>query len=129
MLGCAKNEVVLPDGTKVKVELATTQQQTERGLMFREKLEKDSGMLFIFPKEEARYFWMKNTLIDLDIIFIGSKGEIKNIASNVPHSYIAAPEEEIATAEGFGKYVLEVNSGFAKTHNLKIGDSLYIKVK
>ena len=124
-----QNEVILPDGTGIEVELAKTRQQTERGLMFRENLEENKGMLFIFSKDEERYFWMKNTLIDLDIIFINSQGTIENIAQNVPHSYIAAPQEEVATAEGFGKYVLEVNSGFAKKHNLKAGDRLNLKVK
>ena len=129
MVGCMQNEVILPDGTGIEVELAKTRQQTERGLMFRENLEENKGMLFIFSKDEERYFWMKNTLIDLDIIFINSQGTIENIAQNVPHSYIAAPQEEVATAEGFGKYVLEVNSGFAKKHNLKAGDRLNLKVK
>lgn len=124
-----QNEVVLPNGTKIEVELAKTREETEKGLMFRENLAKNKGMLFIFSKDEARYFWMKNTLIDLDIIFIDSEGKIVTIAEEVPHSYIAAPEEEIATAEGFGKYVLEVNSGFAKEHNLKEGDRLNLKIK
>ena len=127
--GCIQNEVVLPDGTKVGVELAKTREQTERGLMFRENLEENNGMLFVFSQDDDRYFWMKNTLIDLDIIFINSQGKIVNIAEKVPHSYIAAPEEEIATAKGFGKYVLEVNSGFAQKHNLKIGDRLNLKIK
>jgi Uncharacterized conserved protein len=129
LVGCMQNEVILPDGTKIEVELAKTRQQTERGLMFRENLEENKGMLFIFSKDEERYFWMKNTLIDLDIIFIDSKGKIINIAEEVPHSYIAASEEEVATAEGFGKYVLEVNGGFAKKHNLKAGDRLNLKIK
>ena len=129
LAGCSQNEVILPDGTKIEVELAKTAQETERGLMFRENLEENKGMLFIFAKDENRYFWMKNTLIDLDMIFINSKGEIVNIAQKVPHSYIAAPQEEIATAIGFGKYVLEVNSGFAQKHNLKTGDRLILKIK
>lgn len=129
LLGCTKNQVVLPDGTTLQIELAKTEKETERGLMFREHLGEKEGMLFIFPKDDIRLFWMKNTLIDLDIIFINSKGIITSIVSQVPHSYIGAPEEEIATAGGFGKYVLEVNSGLAKKHNLKTGDRLSLKIK
>ncbi len=129
LVGCMQNKVILPDGTEIEIELAKTREQTERGLMFRENLDENKGMLFIFSKDENRYFWMKNTLIDLDIIFVDSKGKIVNIAEKVPHSYIAAPEEEVATAEGFGKYVLEVNSGFSQKHNLKAGDRLNLKIK
>lgn len=129
LLGCGKNEVILPDGSAIQVELAQTQEETERGLMYRESLGEKEGMLFIFPQNDIRLFWMKNTLIDLDMIFIDSTGKITNIADKVPHSYIDAPEEEIATAGGFGKYVLEVNAGFAIKHNLHQGDKLIINVK
>ena len=111
------------------METALCDEDRTRGLMFRENLGKNEGMLFIFPKDDVRFFWMKNTLIDLDMIFIDSNGAITNIAENVPHSYIGAPEEEIATAGGIGKYVLEVNSGFAAEHNLKRGNKLIISVK
>lgn len=129
LIGCGKNEVLLPDGTAVQVELAQTQEETELGLMYRETLGENEGMLFIFPEDDFRLFWMKNTLIDLDMIFIDSTGEIINIADKVPHSYIDAPQDEIATAGGFGKYVLEVNGGFAIKHNLHQGDKLTIKLK
>ncbi len=129
LLGCGKNEVILPDGSSIQIELAQTQEETERGLMYRETLGENEGMLFIFEQDDIRLFWMKNTLIDLDMIFIDSTGKIVNIADSVPHSYIDAPEEEIATAGGFGKYVLEVNAGFALKHNLHQGDKLIINIK
>ena len=129
LFGCGQNKVILPDGNTLQVEIAKTQEQTERGLMFRENLEEKQGMLFIFAQDDKRLFWMKNTLIDLDMIFIDSTGRITSIASDIPHSYIGAPEEEIAHAAGFGKYVLEVNSGFANKYNLKPGDMLILKIK
>lgn len=129
LLGCGKSKIILPDGSSIKIELAQTQEETERGLMFRENLSEREGMLFIFPKDDIRLFWMKNTLIDLDMIFIDGNGGITSIANNIPHSYIGAPEEEIARAAGFGKYVLEVNSGFANKYNLKPGDMLTLKIK
>ena len=126
---CTQNKVLLPDGTAIKVELASTPKQAERGLMFRENLAPKEGMLFIFDKNDFRLFWMKNTLIDLDIIFINDQGYITSIASEVPHSYIGAPEEEIAQAAGFGKYVLEINGGAAQKYNLEEGDKLTLKIK
>lgn len=124
---CSKNQIILPDGKKLKAELALTQEQKERGLMFREELPQDQGMLFIFERDDWRFFWMKNTLIDLDMLFLDSSGVITSISEEVPHSYLGAPEEEIATAAGFGKYVLEINSGAAKQYNLKTGDRLDLK--
>lgn len=129
LFGCAKNKIVLPDGSSIKIELAKTQEETERGLMFRKELGDKEGMLFIFPEDNIRLFWMKNTLIDLDMIFIDGTGKITSISRQVPHSYVGAPEEEIAQAAGFGKYVLEVNSGFADKHNLHPGDKLIIGIK
>ena len=129
LAACKQNAVILPDGTAVKVEVAITPEQAERGLMFRENLPENQGMLFIFDKDDMRLFWMKNTLIDLDMIFIDSENKIVFIAPQVPHSYLGAPEEEITQVLGFGKYVLEVNSGFAKKHNLKQGDRLVLKIK
>ena len=129
LFGCGQSKVILPDGTALKIEIAQTQEETERGLMFRQSLGEKEGMLFIFPQDDIRLFWMKNTLIDLDMIFIDSTGQIINIAKQVPHSYLGAPEEEIAQAAGFGKYVLEVNSGLADKYNLNAGDRLVLKIK
>ena len=129
LLGCVHNQILLPNGKVIKVELAKTEEETERGLMFRQYLVENEGMLFVFPKDDIRLFWMKNTLIDLDMVFIDSTGEITSIAKEVPHSYIGALEEEIAQIAGFGKYVLEINAGLADKYNLKAGDRLILKIK
>ena len=126
---CKQNKVLLPGGAVFEVEIAKTPQQTERGLMFRENLEDKQGMLFIFEKNDIRLFWMKNTLIDLDMLFIDDSGAITSIAKNMPRSYLGAPEEEIAQAAGWGKYVLEVKAGTAQKYNLKEGDKLILKIK
>jgi len=111
-------EIILPDGSKVKAELAITPQEAEKGLMFRTELPEGSGMLFIFDKDDSRYFWMKNTLIDLDIIFITSDKKVFSSAENVPHSYTYTPDNQVATAAGFGQYVLELPAGSVKKHNI-----------
>lgn len=129
LCGCGQSKVFLPDGSAVQIEIADTPKKAERGLMFRETLDEQKGMLFVFEKDDFRLFWMKNTLIDLDMVFIDSNGVITSIASQVPHSYLGAPEEEITQVPGWGKYVLEIKGGTAQKHNLKQGDSLKLIIK
>jgi len=73
-----------PDGTRAsfRVEIAATPEQRERGLMFRRELEADRGMVFVFPQEEVQTFWMKNTYIPLDMIFLASDGRVVGIVEN-----------------------------------------------
>lgn len=113
-----KTTVTLPDGFVVNVRIADTMQKQERGLMFVEKLPENEGMLFVFPREEEQAFWMKNTLVDLDIVFIDENKAVTSIAYELPHSYVYTPDSEIPVAFGEGKYVLELAAGTAKKHNL-----------
>lgn len=99
------------------VELALTPAQQERGLMFREKMAPDAGMLFVFDRSEPQAFWMKNTLIPLDMIFIRTDGTIANIVEK------AAPQTlDPRTSEGPAKAVLELNGGIARFLDIKPGD-------
>ena len=106
---------------EVFVEIADSPDEWERGLMFRESLKENSGMLFIFKDSKERNFWMKNTLVELDIIFINKNFEIVNIKNAIP-----CEKEPCESYESVlpAKYVLEVNSGFAEKNNLNIGDGL-----
>lgn len=122
-------EIILPDGFIVKAELAVTPEETEKGLMFRTELPEGTGMLFVFDSDEPRYFWMKNTLIDLDIIFITSDLKVFSYAANVPHSYVYTPDAQVATAGGFGRYVLELPAGSVKKHSIKEGSALEFYLK
>ena len=98
------------------VELATSPQQISQGLMFRRQMAADAGMLFVFEPHQA-VFWMKNTFIPLDMIFIGTDGRILNIAERtIPHSETPVP------ASGPTRAVLEVNGGTASRLGLKPGD-------
>lgn len=111
---------------KMKVELAATPYQWAKGLMFREFLPEDSGMLFVFPDERLRSFWMKNTKIPLDIIFISKDGKIVDIKENFepcPEAQLACPSYNSAAPS---MYVLETNSGFAKKNDIKINDTIEI---
>nr|WP_155133976.1 DUF192 domain-containing protein [Roseibium sp. RKSG952] len=100
-----------------QVEVAETDHERSRGLMFRTEMADNAGMLFVFSKEGQRYFWMKNTPLPLDIIFINRAGEIVHIAKEtVPFSETVIPSEKPA------KYVLELNGGTTDELGISVGD-------
>ena len=103
----------------VRVELARTPAQREQGLMYRKELAPDAGMLFTFPEEGYPVFWMKNTLIPLDMIFINAAREVVGIVAR------AKPESlERLAVDRPAKYVLEVNAGFCDLHHIERGDRM-----
>ncbi len=104
---------------KFDVELALNDAERSRGLMFRQKLGPYDGMLFDFHREAPVSFWMKNTLIPLDMIFIAADGTIRSIHANaVPHSTETIPSQFPVRA------VLEINGGSAKLLGIKPGDTV-----
>ena len=109
-----------------KVEIASTSEELSKGLMFRENLEKNSGMLFIFPENGIYGFWMKNTLIPLDIIWINSNKEIVFIKDNA----LPCKTEicETYSSDEKALYVLELNSGTADKIGLEIGDEVELRL-
>ena len=109
----------------IDIEIADEEPERMRGLMDRFTLPENAGMLFIFPEEELRSFWMKNTYISLDIIYINSDKEIVSIQKYTqPQSTSSIPSEKQA------KYVLEVNAGFSDKYMLQTGDKIdYTKLK
>jgi uncharacterized membrane protein (UPF0127 family) len=103
----------------VQVEIADTAAARELGLMYRQHLGKDAGMLFIFKQPQQLTFWMKNTEIPLDMIFAGADGIVVGIIANAePFS------ERQLSVDGDSQYVLEVNGGFAQRHEIRPGDRL-----
>jgi len=100
----------------VAVEIVKTQAQIERGLMFREHLPPDQGMLFLMSEDKVWTFWMENTLIPLDMIFIASDLTIAGIVEN------AAPRSQDLRSVGKpSRYVLEVNGGYCAAHKVTAG--------
>ena len=99
------------------VEVATTPEQMAVGLMFRADMPADEGMLFIYPSEQQVSFWMKNTLIPLDMLFISADGHIRHIAQRT----IPLDETPIPSIEEV-KAVLEVNGGTVERLGIKTGD-------
>lgn len=126
--GLAVTPLRFPDGKTIQVDLAVTPDQREIGLMNRVKLPKDYGMLFVFPYEIRLEFWMKNTLVDLDIIFIDKTGRVTAVHPRVPRSTPETPDEKLARRSGLGQFVLELPSGAAARHKLKVGRFLRFKV-
>jgi uncharacterized membrane protein (UPF0127 family) len=103
----------------VRVELARTDTERERGLMYRNHLDPDAGMLFLFPRPAPLAFWMRNTLIPLDMIFIDQDRRILGIVEN------AAPETETARrVDGDSQYVLEIVGGMSQRWGIRAGSAV-----
>ncbi len=117
-------DVSLPDGFVIRAAIADTPQKTQKGLMFVKELPPDAGMLFVFDKEDEQYFWMKNTLVDLDIIFLDAQQRIRTQYARVPHTYTYTPDAQIPVVSGRARYVLECAAGTIMRHSLKNGDRL-----
>lgn len=101
------------------VELADDEAERAQGLMFREKMAADAGMLFVYPQPQRAVFWMKNTLLPLDMIFVGENGKVLSVHSG------AIPLDETPIDGGPGvQYVLEVNSGVAAAQGIAPGAEL-----
>ena len=111
-------EIVTKSGVQVfSVEMATTEQEKETGLMYRKELPDGKGMLFDFSPEQQVSMWMKNTYIPLDMIFIRADGRILRIAENTePLS------TKIISSGGLAKGVLEVIAGTAQKYGIAPGD-------
>ena len=109
------------------VELALSPEDREQGLMFRDCLGKDKGMLFVFMTEKEYSFWMKNTLIPLDIIWLNKNKEIVFISeNNQPCKNNDCP---IIKTNKKAKYILELNGGMINKIDLKIGDKANFNIE
>ena len=114
-----------PDGTRIRVELAVTDEERALGLMFRDALAPDAGMLFLFQGDGKVPFWMKNTFIPLDMIWISATGEVVDVHAGVqPCRFDPCPSVEPARP---GRAVLEVNAGFAAAHGVRPGAVLQFR--
>ena len=103
----------------IDIEIANDEHKTAQGLMYRSSMPHNAGMLFLMPSEEIQGFWMRNTYIALDMIFVNSKMEIVTIHANT------TPMNEnsyISTAPAL--YVVEVNAGYCNKNNIKEGDKI-----
>lgn len=107
---------------KVDIEIADTDYERQTGLMYRKSMEDDQGMLFIYPNEAPRSFYMKNTYIPLDIIFYGKDSSAVSFQENAkPLDETSLPSEKPA------QFILELNAGKVKEWNIELGDKIDFK--
>ena len=107
----------LKNQEKLTIEIANNEAETTQGLMYRRTMPDSCGMVFVFPDSQPRNFWMKNTYLPLDILYLDESKKIVTIQANrTPFSEEAIPSFENA------KYVLEVNAGYCKRKGIEKGD-------
>jgi hypothetical protein len=110
-----------PKAPKIDVEVAAAEDHRERGLMYRTNMSDKRGMLFSWPYQSVRTFWMRNTCIPLDMLFIAHDGTIAGILEQVP-----TLNDEPRTIPCPASYVLEVNAGWTRAHGVKAGQKVVI---
>jgi uncharacterized membrane protein (UPF0127 family) len=114
--------VIFPDGFVVSVEIAADNELRAQGLMYRDHLKPGTGMLFLFKEDGDNAFWMKNTLIPLDMIWLDASQRVVHVKYNVPPCKVAnCPSYPPGVPS---RYVLEVGGGEAQRHGIKTGDQL-----
>lgn len=122
-----KNEISVitsQESVNVSVEIADTESKRRKGLMYRRNLGINEGMIFVFPDESPRSFWMKNTYIPLDIVFIDSDGNVLNIEEAYPQPDTPDNKLDRYRSIGDAKYVLELNSSFSEKYDLNTNDRI-----
>jgi uncharacterized membrane protein (UPF0127 family) len=131
-LGGAPEEsfVEFPESdARVEVEVADSPGERRKGLMYRNELPIDEGMLFVYPEEGDRSFWMKNTYIPLDIIFVDRNGKIINIEEAHPQPNASDRELKDYRSDEPAKYVVETNSSFTERKDVEEGDRVEIPTR
>jgi uncharacterized membrane protein (UPF0127 family) len=115
-----KKEKITLDGKTISVEVAESEPQHERGLMFRKSMPENDGMLFIFSNEDVRYFWMKNTYIDLSIGYFDKEKTLIDIQEMKAASMMETRPPSYPSAKP-AMYALEMNKGWFAKNKVKVG--------
>ena len=124
-VACASGDPsVVLGGERFKVEIADTQQKQALGLMFRDSMPADEGMIFLFPNEAPRSFWMKNTRIPLDIMYFDKDLKMVSISANTPPCRVSRCPSYPSSKPAM--YVLELNAGTASELGVGPGDRLIL---
>lgn len=116
--------ITMPDGTVYAIEVVADNEQRAQGLMFRDHLLPNTGMLFVFPDDGEYAFWMKNTLIPLDMLWLDVNRTVVHVKHDVPPCKVDDCPSYPPGVEA--RYVLELAAGEAKKHGLKVGDRLVL---
>jgi uncharacterized membrane protein (UPF0127 family) len=121
----ARPRVEMPSGAVYTIELALTPEEQAQGLMYRENLPDKTGMLFVFPQAEPHHFWMKNTMIPLDMIWLDAAGKVVYVSADTP----PCKADPCGTygPDGPARQVLEIAGGMAKKEGVTVGATLKIQ--
>jgi hypothetical protein len=114
---------IAPDGTRIRLELAISDEERALGLMFRDSLPAEAGMLFVFAQDDRWPFWMKNTFVALDLVWLDGAGAVVDVRANVQPCRTDPCPSYAPVAKG--RAVLEVNTGFAKAHGIAAGATVH----
>jgi uncharacterized membrane protein (UPF0127 family) len=114
--------IALPSGAVYRLELALTPEDQAQGLMFRENLPEKTGMLFVFPESAPHHFWMKNTMIPLDMIWMDDAGRVVFISANTPPC--TADPCPTYGPNAPARRVLEIAGGAAAKEGVRVGEVL-----
>ena len=106
------------------LQVAKTESERERGLMSVTKLQPHTGMVFVFDQEAEEDFWMKDTLIPLDMIWVGTDGVVTTVHANVPVLPLDTPDNKLPLIPGKGKFVIELAAGEAAKDGIVTGTHL-----
>jgi uncharacterized membrane protein (UPF0127 family) len=101
--------------------VASDERTRELGLMCVTRLRPQHGMIFVFDDDSVQEFWMKNTLVPLDMVWVASDGTVTHVAANVPASTRDTPDESVARRRGEGRYVIELPGGEAAIDGIRTG--------
>jgi len=112
----------LPDGAVIRLELAVTPEERQRGLMFRPALKPDHGMLFLFEQAAQWPFWMKDTWIPLDLVFLDGHGTVVEVFRDVPPCRAEPCPQYVPEKDA--RAVLEVAAGTAAAHGVEVGATI-----
>ena len=114
----------MPSGTIYRLELALTPEDQAQGLMFRESLPERTGMLFVFPEDAPHHFWMKNTMIPLDMIWMDAAGRVLFVSADTP----PCKADPCGTygPDASARQVLEIAGGMAAKEKITVGSQLKI---
>ena len=126
--GCYKGPFAVfttPKGEiDVRLKIARTEEEREKGLMFQTHLREKEGMLFIFEDEQIRSFWMKNTFLYLDVVFVNEQGVIVDLLERLPPC--AAEPCPLYSPSSPSRYVIELNGGFIHNYSIRKGERVRI---
>ncbi len=125
--GAKETVVIAAPKAELKLEVARTEIQREYGLMNRTTIPPHTGMIFVFDADDRQYFWMKDTLVPLDMVFVGGDGTVRKVFADVPVLPKGISDAQIPLESADAQYVIELAAGEAAPDGLAEGVKLDLK--